>query len=186
MRKMSENDISLSHKANEMIDKIRRIAKDRKKAEQEAFDKKAAKYRRLLKQIRSYSPEMVEVSTIVRELVTNELISLESDLICSSERRNIACSASRWRCFGGYNILPDFNGKCGDIEPHETSLFYDFVNERFCICKPYTENVYASCTDEWLVKKCVECNSIASALNDIATGFKAYKKKVLKFVDNLR
>ena len=183
---MSENDISLSHKAKEMIDKIRRIAKDRKKAEQEAFDKKAAKYRRLLKQIRSYSHEMVEVSTIVRELVTNELISLESDLLCSSERRNIACSARGWRCFGGNNIIPEFNGKCEGIGPHETSLFYDFVHERFCVCKPYTENVYASCTDEWLVKKCVECNSIASALNDIATGFKAYKKKVLKFVDNLR
>ena len=183
---MSKNDISLSHKAKEMIDKIRRIAGDREKAKKEAFEKKAAKYRRLLKQIRSYSQEMVEVSTIVRELVTNELISLESDLLCSSDRRNIACSARRWRCFGGYNILPELNGKYEDIEPHETSLFYDFINERFCVCKPYTENVYASCTDEWLIKKCIEHNAIASALNDIATGFKAYKKKVLKFVDNLR
>lgn len=183
---MSKNDISLSHKAKEMIDKIRRIAGDREKAKREAFEKKVAKYRRLLRQIRSYSPEMVEVSTIVRELFTNELISLESDLLCSSERRNIACSASGWRCFGGNNILPELNGKCEGIGLHETSLFYDFVNERFCICKPYTENVYASCTDEWLVKKCVEHNAIASALNDIATGFKAYKKKVMKFVDNLR
>lgn len=182
---MSENDISLSHKAKEMIDKIRRIAKDRKKAEQEAFDKKAAKYRRLLKQIRRYGPEISEVSAIVKELFRNELISAESGLICSPERGNIACSVRGWRCFGG-NILPELNGKCENIEPHETSLFYDFVDERFCICRPYAENVCAKCTDEWLVKKCIEHNAIASALNDIATGFKAYKKKVLKFVDNLR
>lgn len=183
---MSEIDSSLSRKAKKMLDKIRRIAKDRKQAEKEAFDKKAAKFRALIKKINEYALEMDELSKIVRELKENDLIPEVSSLICNDDLMNIAFSDRCWSCFGGNSILPELHNIDESIEEYERSLFYDFEECRFCICRKYAERTSSRCTDDWLVQKCIEHKAVAKALNDIVTGFPAYQKKVEKFVDNLR